>query len=123
MQEFAEEARRNKPKTRIEKLGELYDAAVKNVEKRLTNTDVPADPNLEVSRQDWDMQVITTYLDQTKRPEQQFDPQPLMDAISEMTTMVEGVMALAEREGIEPISESDLKEFRNWMKSDAARRV
>tara|TARA_R110000744_G_C19095895_1_gene533010 strand:+ start:119 stop:457 length:339 start_codon:yes stop_codon:yes gene_type:complete len=59
-----------KPKTRIEKLGELYDAACERIALRqsgLNNRQF----DLEDHEHSWDMQVITTYLDQTKRPERE----------------------------------------------------
>ena len=62
-----------KPPTRIEKLGELYDAAIENVKKRLAPPDapiiVPEELQLIQAEHAMDMQVISTYLQETKRPE------------------------------------------------------
>ena len=59
-----------KPPTRIEKLGELYDLAIENVKKRLNHDqyEVINAPEADTAHQ-WDMQVIQTYLQETKRPE------------------------------------------------------
>jgi len=59
--------------TRIEKLGELYDMAIENVKTRLDLPEVAVDrpriSDFDDVRHNWDMQVIQTYLEQTKRPE------------------------------------------------------
>ena len=57
--------------TRIEKLGELYDKAIERITRRTNGkydyTDLPV-IKLE---HDMDMQVIQTYLQETKRPERE----------------------------------------------------
>ena len=70
-----------KPPTRIEKLGELYDKACENAMFRLNHTtdDVARDNAIDMltadqMAHDMDMQVIQTYLEQTKRPERASGP-------------------------------------------------
>ena len=65
-----------KPPTRIEKLGELYDEAVERVaaRQRIAHIEDQVVLNSEDRAHSWDMQVIQTYLEQTKRPERASGP-------------------------------------------------
>ena len=74
---------------RIERLGELYDAAVERVDAR-TN-----DPTLDYSlrdfadmRQQWDMDVIRLYLEHVGRPEREPAPQTPESALLMKLTLL-----------------------------------
>ena len=86
-----------KPPTRIEKLGELYDEAVERVaaRQRIAHIEDQVVLNSEDRAHSWDMQVIQTYLEQTKRPEREpetpewpeWDVQGLIESVQEVVAL------------------------------------
>jgi hypothetical protein len=76
--------------TRIENLGELYDKAVAEIGELLGQPTNEATAHIDDYRHGWCMQVIQTYLDQTKRPEPS-------EADSEILRIMERMAAQTDR--------------------------